>query len=128
MRKELDRQSLVTIKVDQENFSWIDEGREMMIGGRMFDVKSFELENGVYTVNGLFDDEETALLKRMQENREDETSNGNNVLAEFFGLEGTNDQQLGDDLPIYTTRKLYPSYITSTSIKHVAIITPPPRC
>ncbi len=128
MRKELEKGSLVTITVNKTNFNWVDVEKEIRVEGRMFDVKSYRYENDVVLVTGLFDDEETALVNRMQETQEDKNNNGNKILAEFFEFEGTDDDRSEGAFSFITTGRLYAHYTTGIPLHHIAIITPPPRC
>ncbi len=116
------------MRVEKKDFHWVEEEKEIRIDGRMFDVESWHFENGAYIVTGLFDDEETALFRQMEKTREDENANGNTILADFFQFEGTNDHHSEGVLSFVTIDRQYAWYATAISHKHIAIITPPPRC
>jgi len=53
-----------------KKIEWIKKGKEIMVNGKLFDVKKIVKENGQLIVTGLFDDEETAIenyLKRQSQ-------------------------------------------------------------
>ncbi|HSF46118.1 MAG TPA: hypothetical protein VLA58_08900 [Chitinophagaceae bacterium] len=72
MLEKLENQNLVSVQVPASEFQWYEEGREIIINGKMFDVKSIELSHGVYFVTGLFDEKETQLKQALQNNLEDQ--------------------------------------------------------
>src|SRR5215213_2176935 len=69
MKERLEHEAVQTIVVPANKFLWYDEGREIILDGKMFDVKSITQQNGNYTITGLFDEDETQLhiaLKKLQ--------------------------------------------------------------
>lgn len=61
MEERLESDRLQTVIIPAKDFQWYEEGREIVVNGTMFDVKSVEKSNGNYIVTGLFDEEETEL-------------------------------------------------------------------
>ena len=65
MLEKMEIQHLTTVKIPEESFRWYNLENEIEINGRMFDVKSHKLINGVYQVTGLYDEMETALNEKL---------------------------------------------------------------
>lgn len=64
--ERMERELLQTITVATEKIHWIKQGKEILLEGRMFDVKNFRQESGSYTLTGFFDDEEDTLHGQMK--------------------------------------------------------------
>jgi hypothetical protein len=70
----LETEVLQTLSVPEHKVQWVEEGREFMVDGRMFDLKSYSVKNGILTAWGVFDEEETkamALLNNFNEKQQD---------------------------------------------------------
>lgn len=61
MFERVNKEQLTTIKIPENEIEWYNQGHELILEGKMFDVKAIHLENGIYTISGLFDDDETEL-------------------------------------------------------------------
>lgn len=61
MLERVEKEQLTTIKIPEKEIEWYNPGHEIIIEGKMFDIKSIHLENGIYTISGLFDEDETEL-------------------------------------------------------------------
>lgn len=88
IKEKLEQSNLETVtNLSQADFKWVDEGQEMLIYGRLFDVKEFtENPDGSANVKGLFDDAEDDLLALLSGCVDDTANNStaHKVLAEFF--------------------------------------------
>ena len=82
MKEKLEQQSLHTIALTSKDFLWMDEGKEIMIDGNMFDVHSYTQKKGTYFFIGLFDKEETILVQQLEKTT-DHTGE-NKMLSRFF--------------------------------------------
>ncbi len=70
----LETETLQTLSVPEHKVQWVEEGREFMVDGRMFDLKSYSVKNGILTAWGVFDEEETeamALLNHFNDKQQD---------------------------------------------------------
>lgn len=85
MIRKLETGFFQTITVKKENVHWLKKGKEILVYGRMFDIKSLTLQNGFYTFTGLYDDEETALLEQIRKNHQN-NSPINKELVQLFQL------------------------------------------
>jgi hypothetical protein len=58
---------LQTLTLPFSSLDWYEEDRELLIGGRMFDVKSIAVKDGMARVTGFFDDLETELNRALDD-------------------------------------------------------------
>lgn len=127
MKEKLEQQSLHTISVSAKDFHWMEDGKEIMVNGSMFDIHSYTQKNGTYFFTGLFDDEETALIQQLEKNNDSDS--GNKTLIRFFQLlQSCYYKQQQDNIFIFvasnkefiSTKMLIPAPFTS-------VPTPPPQ-
>jgi hypothetical protein len=129
MKEEMEKQCLHTITLQQQEFHWVEEGKELWVNNRLFDVKSFHVENGTYSFTGLYDEEETSLVKSLQQNEGQRNTPENKLLTEFFQL--LNAPPPGDPTGyfgpsgILTTK--FPDKKALLTTRHIATTTPPPK-
>jgi len=64
MFEKLEQNTEKTYQYTIQEISWIKEGKELMMQGKMFDVKRFEIKGNNIEITGLFDEEEDALQQR----------------------------------------------------------------
>jgi hypothetical protein len=89
MMENLEIRYLTTLQIPEESFRWYKQDREIQIDGKMFDVKSLELKNGLYHVSGLYDDEETELneeMNKFHESSDDQPSGSNIIFQVCLGI------------------------------------------
>jgi hypothetical protein len=86
MKESLEQELLQIIYIPEKKVQWIKAGKEILVDGKMFDVKSFYEENGQYIFTGLYDHEETALVSQLEDNRKKNNESGNSVLTNLFQL------------------------------------------
>ncbi len=66
MERALDKEALITITLPAGEVVWYEEGREVMVEGRMFDIKTYEIKDGFFTAQGIYDEEETRVVNLMK--------------------------------------------------------------
>lgn len=64
MFEKLEQSAEKTYQYTLQEISWIKEGKELMIQGKMFDVKHFKIKENSIEITGLFDEEEDALQQQ----------------------------------------------------------------
>jgi hypothetical protein len=130
MMERLEQAHLQTIEIPATSVQWHEEDREIIVDGKMFDVKSYHTIAGTVNIRftGLFDEAETELeekLKRfLQQNEKNDP--GKNVLAWLF-FSPLHD---GQALPhCYTFAANSLGHHLSEHIPHtdLSIPAPPPR-
>jgi hypothetical protein len=60
--RALQTETLETLTFPAASVQWVEEGREILVEGKMFDIKDFSIENGVFHATGFFDEEETKVV------------------------------------------------------------------
>jgi hypothetical protein len=82
MKQHLESRQLHTIILPENAVVWMDK-HEIWVNNHMFDIHSKKLENGTYTFTGLYDDDETELV-RQQQNTTEKDKQQNKLLAELL--------------------------------------------
>jgi hypothetical protein len=73
MQEKMQTAELVSLEIPGSAILWMDEGKELLIDGRMFDVRSIRYAGDTCLLTGLFDEDETTLyaqLSRSEEGRQ----------------------------------------------------------
>ena len=127
MKEKLETSLLQTITIKEKEVFWMDD-HEIWVNEHMFDIQTKKLENGIYTFTGLYDEEETNLVKKYKETTE-KNNEENQLLSSLFELlESTfiedNANSLVADLIIIEYR---PLILQHTSSPFINILTPPPQ-
>lgn len=89
MLHNLEKDQVTTIRIPEKEFQWFEENREILVDGKMFDVKSIQLTDGMYEVTGLFDDMETelnAMLEDLHNDAKNNQANSFNIFQVCLGL------------------------------------------
>ncbi len=63
VEERLQNETLTTISVPLSKVQWMEEGREILVEGMMFDIKSFYASNGHLVATGVYDERETAVME-----------------------------------------------------------------
>jgi hypothetical protein len=66
-RARFETEILQTIRVSVENLHWIKPGKEILINGKMFDVKAYHQEAGDFLLTGFYDHKEEKMVKHMND-------------------------------------------------------------
>lgn len=66
---------LKSVRIPAADLIWVRKGKEALIDGRLFDIKSFKTENGLVTLLGYYDDKETKLLDEYKNIADNSTNN-----------------------------------------------------
>ncbi|MBL0335409.1 MAG: hypothetical protein IPP73_08915 [Chitinophagaceae bacterium] len=128
-REELENENRQTITLSASQFNWIENGREISIGGRYFDIATFHQEGNLWTFTGNFDKAEENLVGLMKQH--DQPLSGNEPvvlkLAELFQqLYAAPQEQYFPESSVTT---VYPSLQhTHLPLTTLSVIAPPPRC
>lgn len=86
MKEKLEQKLLHNISVPASKVMWVKYKKEIRVDGKMFDVKSFSVENDQYHFTGLFDEEETSLNNYLEKNTEQRNERSNRILASLLQL------------------------------------------
>jgi len=129
MKESLEQELLQIISIPEKKVQWIKAGKEILVEGKMFDIKSFYKENGQYVFTGLYDHEETALVNLLKENWKKNNESGNRILTNLFQLlqlvyPNENAYQLANNN--LRSTNFYYSHIHLTAL-YKKVPTPPPQ-
>lgn len=130
MKELLEKEIQHDIVMAEEALYWIKPGKEILAGDKMFDVKRISrLGNGLVKVTGLFDEEETSLVKQFTEKQQQNNSKENRKIAQLIQvMQAIFDHAASKDftsIPIasmhyqFNDNSIFPAITT--------ILTPPPR-
>ena len=72
MEKMLQSHVLQTVSVPEKEVIWMDD-HEIWVNESMFDIRTKKLENGIYTFTGMYDADETLLVKQHQKSTKKQT-------------------------------------------------------
>ena len=128
MKESLEREILQTIRVNDQEITWVENGREAWIGNRMFDVKKTIIQNHEYVLVGLFDDQETSLVKKISEEQQKQNLSGYDLLAQLFQVfRSQGKQEILDLAFIPVLNRHYPDYISTPVSREKRVASPPPE-
>jgi Ca2+/Na+ antiporter len=65
MEQELEKSSLTTLTIFKSDVQWVELGKELIVDGEMFDVKSVTQKNDSLVIKGIFDTAEKALKQEL---------------------------------------------------------------
>ena len=82
MKERLEKEFLHTITVPKNEVVWAKYSKEIIVGDKLFDVKSFAEKAGLFFFIGLFDTEETALNDLLEKDTDDK--NEYELLGQLF--------------------------------------------
>lgn len=83
-KEKLELTFLQTISLKKEDFTWVENGKEIRIGNHMFDVKSVEEKNGLFSFTGIYDELEKQLHLKLNDFNNKKNSSEQNKLFSFF--------------------------------------------
>jgi hypothetical protein len=128
MKERLEEEQLQTITINKSSFHWEEKGKEAWINGKLFDVKSIKESGDSVLLTGLFDEQETALVKNLFRQQHKENNGDNKLLTGFFHL--FHFTHPGLQLPETSFKSLpreFASYCTDYHSRQPKVNAPPPR-
>jgi hypothetical protein len=131
MEERLESEQVQTVVVPVNEFRWYEEGREILVDGMMFDVKSMREENGNYIITGLFDENETKLHIALGKLQESNTGGPDAVLISKLLLNQWTSPAETNLFELFSSEKLREGIAHPNSQLYkifLSIQTPPPRC
>ena len=125
MMERLEEEALQTISIPLHELIWLKKGKEILIGNKRFDVKEIVLKKNMAVVTGLFDDEEEALVKKMNKQH---SSQQTALLKIWFPVFKSLPREPNTVAPMSWLKneyQIYCSYKLPTTL--LQVITPPPK-
>ncbi len=131
MEEALEKTLLQTITIANAEVQWEEEGKEIIINGKMFDVKYFVINGDNIIVTGLYDDAETVLKTKVEKllahKNSTNTPLDNLVLKFLFTsalLPHVNSIQINN---YFVKDKFYGNYKIILHLHNYTVETPPPN-
>lgn len=81
VEEKMEKAALISVSIPVTELVWVKRGKEVLLNGRLFDIKSFNIENNQITLTGCFDDKETELVE--QHKNTTEKNSGSNTLSQL---------------------------------------------
>ena len=132
MEERLEQSPVQTITLPIEAVSWINDGKEVILDGKLFDIKSYTVCGNKIILNGLFDNDEDRLIAKMNDtvhkNKDNNSSPLSTLALKFLS------QQIYNEPALFSFNcswkiidKLSVTYNTATHEAHYVLIVPPPK-
>ena len=128
MEEKLEKSFLQTIRLKKEDLVWVKKGKEISIGGHFFDVKSIKENNGVYEIQGLYDEDEDFLHKHLNESQSNTDQQSQKTLLHFFLQLYTVSENISSEQLNITIRPEHSDYFSfHLPSPSSELLTPPPN-
>lgn len=62
LAERFEQQTAVNLVIEETDLVWVKPGREILVKGEMFDIKTIRYEDGKAHITGIFDHEETEIM------------------------------------------------------------------
>lgn len=131
MEERMERSALHTIHASVQNIVWVKPGKEVEVGGRLFDVKSFTISGNTITLTGLYDHEEQVLksdLLKLFSDKKNSTTPLSHLVLKFFTITAVHDYY--SVIPQVTETAVSNKFIVyadALASRVRAVVTPPPN-
>jgi hypothetical protein len=132
MKEKLENSLLQTITVNKQDFRWVKKNREIIIEGRLFDVKHYRINKNEVTFTGLYDEAESRLKKDIAAlvNEEERIPGLLEQLLFEFIFSGAIKKSSTTLHLAFDTNKMkatYYSYSEAAVMQTIQVVTPPPN-
>ncbi len=129
MKERMEKTLLHTMILDEDKVVWIKPGKEIFVNNKMFDIKKTEKTNGKVIFHGLYDEEETALKKNIDNSMKKDQSSQQYLLSNLFSILFGAYHHSGDgEPPVSILCEEKKGIILHPWLQPVlTILTPPPR-
>jgi hypothetical protein len=87
MEEKLEKQYIQTIRVPVNEIQWYKKNKEIIISGKLFDIKSVTIKNQVALFKGIFDEKETIIKDQIVHlQQQKKNKDNNNPDAKFVSI------------------------------------------
>lgn len=130
MKEKLECSFLQTINVNLTDIKWVKKNKEVIIDDRLFDVKSYTVENNKLVLTGLYDDAEQKLNKDFAgilHQKKNKTAPLEQLIIKFIFTAAIKKNTTPEDLPYNSNIKvIYLTYNEVAVSQSRSVTTPPP--
>jgi hypothetical protein len=132
MLERLEKTETVVVRLPANGLHWYEKDHELLIDGRMFDVKSIRSTAQGYEVTGIFDDDETALFDQLVTATSHKQQGHGQIAGLFQSCLGIISELPVSAIPVFARwQPLAPDFFParSTAVLHGfhVVETPPPN-
>jgi hypothetical protein len=125
-------EQLQTVVIAAERFAWVQNEKEVLINGRLFDVKSIKKVGLTLELTGFFDSKEDNIVKNLQ-NTEQQKNNSHSLLNQLtFNFLFLPNYKETTTFLIQNNWQLiassFQSYAETVTSMAYPTILPPPKC
>ena len=99
--------------INEKDVVWMDD-HEIWVNKQMFDIHTKKLENGIYTFTGLYDEQETMLVKKYNDTKEKNNEEDQLLTRLFICLQNI----------FYTEASIFPGLLIKPAHSNT-FLTPP---
>lgn len=130
MEEKIERSLLQTIVAKKGSFTWIKMNKEILINGKMFDVKSYNTNVEETTFKGLYDEDEKKIVQDINELSSEKneplqpTLQLLKVLLATYTIEGSD---YPNNVIFKEIKNEYFNYDELLAFHHTSIFLPPPN-
>jgi len=129
MRERVEHYAVQTITLKKADIKWVDDGEELLVENKLFDVKSYTNTEGQTTFTGLFDEEEDNIIATLNNNFQQKKDSNNLLVIKFIA-----EQVLSNNEVSFTIQNCwkiinptYPSFLQVMPQITCSITIPPPK-
>ncbi len=132
MEEKLEECSLTTITLLKKNIQWVEQGKELIVQGELFDVKEVTQKNDSLVISGLFDSAEKEIKQKLSlalGNQSNTDTPLHLLITQFLSPALLLSQNNSNLLPIFFLSPKIKYFIPTQNILTVSIeiATPPPN-
>jgi hypothetical protein len=132
MMEKMEKNELQTISIPTDQIKWFKKNHELMIDGKMFDVKSISIEGDTSMITGLFDDDDTELQEALAGLQEQKNKGQNNAFLIYqvcLGIIAVHDPFINQPVSakIACTKISFAQYEDNILQSYLPIFSPPPE-
>lgn len=131
MTEKMEHAQLIEVAIPTTSVHWIKKGKELLIEGKLFDIKTVTEKNGYSYFKGLYDEVETAIIAqiRQQMNNEQGAKSARQTLLCYLLLGGISNKPHETLIQYQELASIYQDYQVGRIISPVVErMTPPPQC
>ncbi|NOU37846.1 MAG: hypothetical protein HOO89_03980 [Ferruginibacter sp.] len=129
MIEHLEKNALITLQLNKEEVVWEKAEKEILINGKLFDVKNYKIVNNKIIFVGLYDNEESKLktdLAKLLKHNNKKNAPIQILIFKYLFVNGT----LTESIPFlnyfFATKSNYFNYSDSLNSVFFSVVTPPP--
>ena len=130
-KDQLNTTSLQTVTIPLSELHWLNNEKELLITGKLFDVKSYTITNNTVTLTGLYDNKEDELvgqLTTLVDHKNGSESAISNIIFKYLFFPVFTDQSPDiNDASSQMTVIHYSRYVGIIPSPAISLISPPPK-